>query len=411
MTLTDHFSGPRLVARLAGLRPSAARALLASAIVTSAVLTSHASAAPVGDLTVANSSHLTASLAFAQRKTAKATAAAATRAGGQKRECVMNQTSVSGLSTFAAMVGRHTIDCAMVFNAPPDWASWANPWFIRYQPPSDLAWGGWVRSSPLGDRRQLIISQPLIPASAVSTNWRAAGAAGAYTAYATQFARNLVAAGVGDAIIRLSWEMNGTWFDDNIGTTRTQMSQWVTFWRKTVLAMRSVPGARFHFVWCVNNGYRDVPFTSYYPGDDVVDIIGDDVYDEGVPVGQNRWSYIENVPGGLTSVISFADAHHKPIAIPEWGVGTADHSEPVSGPGGDDPSFINGIAGVVANNDVAFQSYFYAHEWNTQLRVGTRSLAAYRAAFGDGGPALGAEDGTDDPSLARVRDAARAAVR
>ena len=327
---------------------------------------------------------------------ARNVATATSTEANQKRECVMNQTSISGLSTFASMVGRQTIDCAMVYNAPSTWAQWASPWFIQYQPPSDLAWGGWVQSSPANDHRELVISQPLIPSGASGDpNWRAEGAAGDFTSYATQFAQNLVAAGVGDAIIRLSWEMNGNWFDDNIGSTSTDYANWVAFWRNTVLAMKAVPGAHFQFVWCINNGYRNIPFSSYYPGDDVVDIIGDDVYDEGVPVGENRWNYIYNLPGGLASLVPFANQHSKPIAIPEWGVGTSDPTQPISGPGGDDPSFVNGLAGVVKNDNVAFQSYFYAHGWNTELTTGPLSLAAYREHFGDGGDALGIDNGTD----------------
>lgn len=377
--------------------------LAACILAMSAGPTGQAIASPAASMPASRRSHLTARMSFSAVRRPASRRASAASAGGAKRECVMNQDSVSGLTAFASMVGRKTIDCAMVFNAPPDWASWSDPWFIRYEPPSDLAWAGWVRNSPATDHRQLIISQPLIPESAAHTNWRKLGASGAYVGYARQFAENLVTAGVGDAIIRLSWEMNGTWFDDDIGSTQTQMTEWVTFWRKTVDAMRSVPGAQFKFVWCVNNGYRDIPFTDYYPGNNVVDIIGDDVYDQGVPIGQNRWNFVYHRPGGLASVISFARANAKPIAIPEWGVGTADSAEPVAGPGGDDPAFIDGIADVVEENDVAFQSYFYAHEWDTQLRPGTRSLAAYRAAFGDDGPALGPDNGTDETSLFRAQ--------
>jgi pyruvate/2-oxoglutarate dehydrogenase complex dihydrolipoamide acyltransferase (E2) component len=47
---------------------------------------------------------------------------------------------------------------------------------------------------------------------------------------------------------------------------------------------------------------------------------------------------------------------------------------------------VNGIASVVRDNDVAYQSYFYNHQWATQLAASPLSLAAYRAAFGGGGP-------------------------
>jgi hypothetical protein len=196
---------------------------------------------------------------------------------------------------------------------------------------------------------------------------------------------------VGDAVIRLSWEMNGTWTIDNIGDSRTQIREWVAFWRRTVLAMRSVHGAHFKFVWCVGDLMRDIPFAEYYPGNDVVDIIGDDVYDAGISAGRPRWGTAYNSPGGLSDLIAFARAHHKPLSIPEWGVGVPDGHNLA---GGDDPAFVNGLAHVVAHNDVAFQTYFFAHEWATELASGPEVLAAYRRHFGARGDSVGSDDGT-----------------
>jgi hypothetical protein len=315
-----------------------------------------------------------------------------------KRVCVYDVNSISGLSSFAAMVGRKVIDCGMVYTGSPDWAGWTDPWFLHHPNP-DLNWAAWARQSPANDRRQLIISQPLIPSSIAGTDWLAQGAAGAYAGYARQFAQTLVADGVPDAIIRLSWEMNGTWNIDSVGNSRQQMTQWVRFWRKTVLTMRSVPGAKFRFVWCINNIYRNIPLWQYYPGDDVVDIIGDDAYDAGVKPGQNRWATIYNSAGGFGRLIAFARKHNKPLSIPEWGVGVPNSSNLA---GGDDRAYVKHIARVVATNNVAFQTYFYAHEWATELQSGPRSLAAYRSAFGDGGYALGPSNGTAVTRARRV---------
>lgn len=306
-----------------------------------------------------------------------------------KRVCVYDVNSISHLSAFARMAGRRVVDCALVYNANTDWAAWVDPWFITDSEP-DYNWASWVRSSPSDDRRQLVISQPLIPASADHPGWRAKGAAGDFTGYARRFARNLVRAGVGDAIIRLSWEANGAWSVDNIGDSRREMKQWAQFWRRTVMAMRSVPGAHFRFDWCVNNGYRDIQFGDYYPGNDVVNVVGDDVYDLGRGNGSD-WSSIYGQPGGLRDVLAFAKAHGKPISLPEWGEGFAS-----DGQGGDDAKYINHIARVIRTNDVAYQSYFYAHQWAKQLKDGPRARAAYHRAFGDNGLAVGTNDGTAD---------------
>ena len=290
--------------------------------------------------------------------------------------------SLSGMAAFSSMVGRRVIDCAMVYTGASTWAQWTNPWFLHHGG-ADANFKAWVNSGPSNDRRQLIISQPLVPYG-LAGDWRAVGATGAYEGYAVQLARKLVAAGLGDAVIRLSWEMNGTWFPDNIGTTPQDYRNWAQLWRDTVIAMRSVPGQHFRFVWCINNVTRNIPFASYYPGDDVVDIIGDDIYDGLSKRGQSRWQTAYDSAGGLRALIAFANAHHKPIALPEWGIGGA----------GDDSTFVQGIGSVVKNHDVAFQTYFYAHGFATQLRDGPRSLAAYKAAFGDGGYAVGPDNGT-----------------
>jgi beta-mannanase len=143
--------------------------------------------------------------------------------------------------------------------------------------------------------------------------------------------------------------------------------------------MRSVRGAHFRFDWSVNAGWRPIPFRLWYPGDDVVDYIDIDAYDSGIVSMSRRWDVVFGRTGGVRDAIAFAKAHHKPLSIPEWGVGTPGLK---SLAGGDDPSYVDGIAAVVRHNRVAYQCYFYAHEWADQLATGTRSLASYRRHFG-----------------------------
>ncbi len=84
--------------------------------------------------------------------------------------------------------------------------------------------------------------------------------------------------------------------------------------------MRSVPGANFRFDWTVNAVSRDIPLVDYYPGDDVVNIIGIDAYDAGLPADtSDRWSTLYNEPGGLADVLAFAKAHHKPLGVSRSG--------------------------------------------------------------------------------------------
>ncbi len=318
-----------------------------------------------------------------------ASARAGTIAPGRKQVCAYSQNQTAMLPTFAALVGRATVDCGMVYVSSTDWAGWDNPWFLHYADPN-YNWAKWVHNSPASDPRQLIVNTTLIPSSLASADWRAEGAAGDFDAYDQTLAQNLIGAGLSNAIIVLAPEANGNWEYDYIGSSATQIANWIQTWRNTVIAMRSVPGANFRFVWTINNRVPATPFASYYPGDDVVDIIGDDAYDSGVTDDANDWSEVSGSVDGVNALLAFAQSHGKPVAFPEWGVGVRDTSNLA---GGDDPGYLDGFATVIANNDVAFQSYFFNHEWETELQQGPASLAAYQAAFGDGGWAMGADDG------------------
>src|SRR4051794_18985817 len=151
------------------------------------------------------------------------------------------------------------------------------------------------------------------------------------------------------------------------------MNQWRQFWRQTVIAMRSVPGAHFEFDFCVNAGYRAIPLDKYYPGDDVVDIVGIDAYDSAskLPAGPARWQALYNQPGGIREVLDFAKAHRKPLSIPEWGIGPTGDKYLSAG---DDPAYVDGIASVVRGHDGADQAHFFPHQRGPPLGTGPPSL-------------------------------------
>jgi hypothetical protein len=313
------------------------------------------------------------------------TASAAATGTPSKTDCVYTAHKISILNQFQHLMGR-PINCALVYNdAAPTWAGWEKPWFDDYVNEPDLDWSQWAAAP--GTKRRLIITQNLFPSSVNHDDWLHQGAAGDYTSHAKTLARNLVAAGLGNSIIRLGHEANGTWYPDSLGSTRAQWALWDQFWRKTVLAMKSVPGAHFLFDWCIAALWRPIPLKYIYPGNDVVNIIGVDAYDTG-NIGNTaaaRWNDTYTAPDGIRDVLNFARAHGKPISIPEWGVSPRSQAKGF----GDDPTFVNGIASVVRNNRVAYQSYFYNYAYATQLAGGRQSLAAYRLHFGAHGDSLG----------------------
>ena len=304
-----------------------------------------------------------------------------------KDACAYSYHRTERLAVFSAAVGRD-ITCALVYNnASPDWANWERPWFIIHGSPN-FNWANWKNAVP---GRKLIITQALIP-SGLAPDWRERGAAGEFEAHARALAANYVAAGLGDSIIRLSHEANGSWTLDGLGNDPAKYGLWKTFWARTVRAMRSVPGANFRFDWTINAPYRAIPFDDYYPGDDVVDIIGADVYDFWAGPGPApsspiaRWRAQYDQPGGLGALIEYSKQHGKPLSIPEWGISAVGSK----GGAGDNPYFVDAIAEVVRTNATAYHSYFdSATDVNILLTDSPRSLNAYRRHFGDHGDSLG----------------------
>src|SRR3954466_5315340 len=110
---------------------------------------------------------------------ATAAPAMAAPAQGAKQTCTYVG-PIAPLAGFDSLVGRPT-DCALVYNdASPDWAGWEDPWFTHHPDPN-LHWAKWQQAAP---GRQLIITQNLFPSELNNTDWRGAGAAGAYTDHA-----------------------------------------------------------------------------------------------------------------------------------------------------------------------------------------------------------------------------------
>ncbi|MER6673010.1 glycosyl hydrolase [Streptomyces sp. NPDC000983] len=140
------------------------------------------------------------------------------------------------------------------------------------------------------------------------------GAGGAFDHHFRALAKRLVALKIPDTVIVPGWEMNGITYTHRCGP---DPESWKTYWKRMVAAMRSVPGQRFRFDFTPSRGRDAIPWTQCYPGDDTVDIIGMDSYDQ--PRGM---SFDEQVrePYGLQAHVDFAKAHGKPISYPEWGL-------------------------------------------------------------------------------------------
>jgi hypothetical protein len=193
------------------------------------------------------------------------------------------------------------------------------------------------------------------------------GAAGKFDHYFQTVARNIVSNGFGDSIIRVGWEFNGGWFP---WAAHGCAADYVTYFERIVTAMRSVPGAHFSFEWNPTRGDLAVGnLAEYYPGNAYVDSVGLDVYDveqETYPGSQAELQKMETENYGLDWLVSFAAAHHKPIVLPEWGLGWGTCSasgKPISASsgevcGGDNAAWVNLMATWIKSHHVAEATYW-----------------------------------------------------
>lgn len=103
-----------------------------------------------------------------------------------------------------------------------------------------------------------------------------------------------------------------------------------------------------------------------YPGDDIVDLIGCDVYNfynTKVNPDGSGWNTLLNPERGLglQDVADFARKHHKGLIVPEWGL----HS--VQGPG-DVPQFIEDMYDFFTDNQDIMTAECYFNEPDTYIK-------------------------------------------
>jgi hypothetical protein len=166
------------------------------------------------------------------------------------------------------------------------------------------------------------------------------------------FAAQLKKAGRGSSDLRLGWEFNGDWMEWSAFNSSEFNG---AFRRVAGLLKKLLPKATID--WNGNLGTSQDGhnvFTEQYPGNDVVDVVGVDAYDQpnahaDSPAGFARWAAM---PFGLNAWYRFAHEHGKPLALPEWGLNARGE--------GDNPEFIRGMYSwlVPRSTGIAFEAYF-----------------------------------------------------
>ena len=177
-----------------------------------------------------------------------------------------------------------------------------------------------------------------------------------------------------NAVIRLGWEMNVI---SMAWSAKGQEADYIRAFRRVVQIFRR-QSSGFKYDWCPGWGPQDSPADLAYPGDDVVDYIGLDVYDfkyEG-SAGERWDSYYLKAPFGLQWHREFAARHGKAMSYPEWGVGNF----------GDNPFFIRQMHDwfVKNENNIAYAAYFDVDgQWPTQIDNNQfpKSQKLYRELF------------------------------
>lgn len=152
------------------------------------------------------------------------------------------------------------------------------------------------------------------------------------------YCRALVSTGQADAILRPMWEANGPWMTGWYAPT--DPTGWKARWRHIVSVCRGV-SSKFRFDWSPSiTTVAASQAEGFYPGDDVVDFCGMDVYGH-YPVGQ--W---ETAATGLAWLKGFAARHGKPFAFAEWGVTNVD-----------DPAYLAAMGKYIRDPACAYAIY------------------------------------------------------
>ena len=193
--------------------------------------------------------------------------------------------------------------------------------------------------------------------------------------------------------VRLGWEMNITGFPWQIGLSGNTAANYIAVFRRIVGLFRAVSG-EFRFVWCPNSGNSPPDPATLYPGDDVVDVVGQDAYQNSqYGLGEFAGQLVNN-GRGINWGYDFAHCLNgvrtgqaKAYAIPEWGVAGNDADASGAQYVRDFKKWLAGADRNGQPRQVLFHSYWDGGTdtaYNGKLEAGGKPLtaAAYRVAFG-----------------------------
>lgn len=202
--------------------------------------------------------------------------------------------------------------------------------FLGYANWTDNEGAAW-NLQPWAGRYRLTLSVSPWPNNITSSIGEAAS--GAFNSHYLKLGQNLVAYGHANAILRLAWEFTADWMKWAVRSTAGAAS-YAQMHRQFVNSVRQAAGQQFQFDWNPCDGYSNKfdPFLSY-PGDEFVDYISLDVYDNYMSANASEWQQRRSYQWGIDYFIKQAVQRNKLVAFPEWGLvdtghwGHGDHAE------------------------------------------------------------------------------------
>jgi beta-mannanase len=269
-------------------------------------------------------------------------------------------------------------------------------------------------------------------------------ASGQYDSVLTGIVQAWAAQGYTTMYVRPGYEGNGSFMPWYAGSDPQTQADWVAAFQHIATVMRSVPGTDVKIVWSPNiQAGNTLNVESLYPGDQYVDVIAGDMYDETYPASlydwalnngtydstmaqwmsnpinlehyysipaANQWDQNTNDGGtntfSLEDMIAFAEAHDKPIGLSETGAGGNGSNAPL-----DDPTFVQWLAQTLSTATVPVD---FVNIWDVNVPSGNwdfsnnsepEELAAWEQYFGAYAPAITIGTGPDQIQLNISEDA------
>ena len=156
-----------------------------------------------------------------------------------------------------------------------------------------------------------------------------------------------------DIFVRTTWEVGGEWFPWT-EVAQQDPDAFKGAWQEFARAFHEV-SPRFRMVWDATADRGDVE--QFYPGDDAVDVVSQDIYWQRQWQGDDAAAAFEQASSGydwdLDDMAAFARERGKGIAVSEWAAG-----------GDDAAGFVDGFREWILEQEASGLDVEYATYWN-----------------------------------------------